>query len=242
MSTNGQTRRARLAVALLAATAVTLTACSDDEAPDDDAATTSEPTAEDRLEQAHTTLAGAGSVRMVLEGVDLPDSAVIIRASGSGTMEPPAFDGTITANVSGVQADVPTIAVDDQLYVKLPFSPGFISTTPEDLNVPDPARLFDVDDGLAGLLTLTEAAEFGEQTRVGAEVTRQITGSLPGQSVRDLLQVGDPEQDFAVSYGLVEDSWEVRTVTITGPFYPPDEATYEVTVDQYGEPVTVTAP
>ncbi|QDO90073.1 LppX_LprAFG lipoprotein [Ornithinimicrobium ciconiae] len=242
MRINGHTRRAGLPLALVVATALTLTACSDGDEPDTDAATTTEPTASDRLEQAHATLVEAGSVRLVLEGIDLPDSAIILKASGSGTMEPAAFDGTITAKVAGVQADVPTIAVDDTLYVKLPFSPGFISTTPEDLKVPDPARLFDVDDGLAGLLTLTEGAEFGEQTRVGADVTQQITGTLPGQSVVDLLYVGDADQDFDVAYGLIEDSWEVRTVTITGPFYPPDDATYEVTIDQYGEPVTVTAP
>lgn len=241
MRTNPHTRRGRLPVALVAA-ALTLTACSGDEEPEGDEETTTEATAADRLEEAHTVLAEAGSVHLVLEGVDLPDSAIILKAEGSGTMEPPAFDGTITAKVSGIQADVPTIAVDDTLYVKLPFSPDFISTTPEDLNVPDPARLFDVDNGLAGLLTLTEGAEFGEQTRVGADVTQQITGTVPGQAVVDLLYVGDESQDFQVEYGLIEDEWEVRTVTITGPFYAPDDATYQVTIDQYGEPVTVTAP
>lgn len=242
MSTNRHTRRTTLPLALAAVAALSLGACSGEEQPDGDEATTTEATAADRLAQAHTVLADAGSVHLKLEGVDLPDSAVILRAEGSGTMEPPAFDGTITAKVGGVQADVPTIAVDDTLYVKLPFSPSFISTTPEDLNVPDPARLFDVDEGLAGLLTLTESPEFGEQTRVGADVTQQITGTVPGQAVRDLLFVGDANQDFTVEYGLIEDDWELRTVKITGPFYPPDDATYSVTLDQYGEPVTVTAP
>lgn len=242
MRTDRHTRRAALPLALTLAGALALTACSGDEEPDGDAETTTEATAADRLEQAHTVLAQAGSVHLVLEGVDLPDSAIILKAEGSGTMDPPAFDGNISAKVSGIQADVPTIAVDDQLFVKLPFAPDFISTSPEDLGVPDPARLFDAEDGLAGLLTLTEGAEFGEQTRVGAEVTQQVTGTVPGQAVVDLLYVGDESQDFQVEYGLIEDDWEVRTVTITGPFYPPDEATYQVTIDQYGEPVTVTAP
>lgn len=243
MRTNPHTRRACLPLAMAAAAALTLTACSGDDDPDgtDEEATT-EVTAADRLEQAHTVLAEAGSVHLVLEGADLPDSAIILSAEGSGTMEPAAFDGTITAKVSGIQADVPTIAVDDALYVKLPFAPDFISTTPDDLGVPDPAKLFDVDSGLAGLLTQTEGAEFGEQTRVGGDVTQQVTGTVPGQAVVDLLYVGDESQDFEVEYGLIEEDWEVRTVTITGPFYPPDDATYQVTIDQYGEPVTVTAP
>ncbi|WP_256842077.1 LppX_LprAFG lipoprotein [Ornithinimicrobium cryptoxanthini] len=244
MRTNGRARRAHLPVALLAVGALGLTACSGDGDGDsaDDEVTTTAPTPQDRLAQAHETLASAGSVHLVLEGVDLPDSAIILKAEGSGTMEPPAFEGTITAKVGGVQADVPTIAVDDTLYVKLPFAPGFINTAPEDLGVPDPAKLFAIEDGLAALLTKTESPAFGEQTRVGSEITQQITGTLPGDEVVDLLFVGDREQDFTVEYGLLEESWQVRTVTITGPFYPPDTATYKVTLDKYGEPVTITAP
>ncbi|NLG23444.1 MAG: LppX_LprAFG lipoprotein [Actinomycetales bacterium] len=242
MRINRHTRRSALPLALAAVTALTLSACSGSDEPDGDAATTTEATAADRLAEAHATLTEAGSVHLELEGVDLPDSAIILKAVGAGTMDPPAFDGTITAKVAGVQADVPTIAVDDTLYVKLPFSPGFVATSPEDLNVPDPARLFDVDDGLAGLLLITESPAFGEQTRVGAEVTQEVTGTVPGQAVNDLLGVGDPAADFTVEYGLIEDSWEVRTVQITGPFYPPDDATYVLTLDEYGEPVTVTAP
>lgn len=242
MRTNGQIRRARLPLTLLTIGALALSACSGDSEGADDEVTTTAPTPQDRLEQAHETLASAGSVHLVLEGVDLPDSAIILKAEGSGTMEPPAFDGTITAKVGGVQADVPTIAVDDSLYVKLPFAPGFINTAPEDLGVPDPAKLFDIDDGLAALLPKTKSPAFGEQTRVGSEITQQITGTLPGDEVVDLLYVGDREQDFTVAYGLLEDNWQLRTVTITGPFYPPDTATYKVTLDKYGEPVTITAP
>ena len=94
----------------------------------------------------------------------------------------------------------------------------------------------------SGLLGLTGSPTFGEQSRVGKDVVQQVTGTVPGQAVVDLLYVGDENQDFTVEYGLVEESWEVRTVRITGPFYPPDDATYLVTLDQYGEPVTVTAP
>lgn len=235
-------RRRALATAVAIAALLGAAACSDDDGGNGTEETAEEPTAQDRLAQAHTTLTGAGSLHLALEGVDLPDSAIIIRAEGAGTMEPAAFDGTITAKVSGVQADVPTIAVEDTLYVQMPFTSSYLSTSPEDLGVPDPARLFDVDTGLASLLTQTENPEFGEPTRSGSEVLQPITGTVPGDTVVDLLHTGDADQEFTVEYGLVEESWELRTVQITGPFYPPDEATYRVTLDQYGEPVTVTAP
>lgn len=243
MKIKGHTTRA-IPVVLAALVGLTLTACSggDDDVKTDDAVITTAPTPVDRLEQAHQQLVDAGSLHLVLQGVDLPDNAVILKADGVGTVDPAAFDGTITAKVGGVQADVPTIAVDDQLYVKLPFAPGFINTAPEDLGVPDPAKLFDVDEGLAALLLKTESPAFGEQSRVGSDIVQEITGTLPGDDVVDLLYAGDRTQDFTVEYGLVEESWEVRTVKITGPFYPPGDATYLVTLDQYGEPVTITAP
>src|SRR5690606_7850222 len=105
MRTNGPVRRAHLPVALLAVGVLTLSACSGDGEGADDEVTTTAPTPQDRLAQAHEALASAGSVHLVLEGVDLPDSAIIVKAEGSGTMEPPAFDGIITAKIGGVQAD-----------------------------------------------------------------------------------------------------------------------------------------
>lgn len=238
-----RTHQATAVVALAAALA--LTACSDDEEPaTDDAATTTEPTAQDRLTQAQGVLTDAGSVSLLMEGTDLPEgqNAYIISADGAGTLEPPAFEGVIIAQLSGVQAEVPTIAVDDALYVELPFTSRYVETDPADLGVPDPAQLFDVETGLVGLLGQTEGAEFGEQTRAGSDVLRQVTGTLPGDAVADLLYVGDREADFDVVYGLVEESWEVRTVTVTGPFYPSVETTYTLTLDDYGDPVEITAP
>lgn len=232
----------RRTAALLAASVLALTACSGDDG--DPAPETSAPSAADRLEQARTVLTDAGSVALTLTGSDLPDdvSSLVIAAEGSGTMEPAAFEGTITAKVQGIQADVPTVAVDDQLYVKLPFTPGYITTTPEDLNVPDPARLFDPEEGIVSLLSTTEGAAFGEQRRQEREILQEVTGTLPGQAIVDLLNVGDADATFDVTYGLVEESWQVRTVAITGPFYPPATSSYTLTLESYGEPVEVTKP
>ena len=228
----------------LAALALVLAGCTDDEG---DAATSSAPpppTAEDRLAQAHDVLVDAGSVSLALAGTDLPEdeTSYIISAEGAGTMEPPAFDGTITAVVAGVQADIPTVALDGQLFVKLPYVPAHVNTDPEELGVPDPATLFDRESGLVSLLKQTDDPQFGERSRAGAEVVQQVVGTLPGEIVTDLLYAGDAESSFDVTYGLVEESWQVRSVEITGPFYPPTTSTYTVTLDQYGEPVTVTEP
>lgn len=238
-------RHTRHLAVLALASALALTACSDDEG--DDATTSSAPpppTAKDRLEQAHDVLVEAGSVHLEMSGSQLPEdeNSYIISAVGDGTMEPPAFAGTITAKVAGIQADVPTVALDGELWVKLPYVPTHVKTDPADLNVPDPATLFDTEDGLVGLLPQTEDPQFGERARAGSEIVQEVTGTLPGEAVTALLYVGDAQSPFEVVYGLVEESWEVRTVTITGPFYPPASSTYALTLDRYGVPVTVTRP
>ncbi|ANS78954.1 hypothetical protein SGUI_1558 [Serinicoccus hydrothermalis] len=223
---------------------VALAGCSDDDGEESATSSAPPPTAQDRLEQAHGVLTDAGSVHLTMAGADLPEeeSSYIISADGSGTMDPPAFDGTITAVVAGVQADIPTVALDGQLFVKLPYVPAHVNTDPEELGVPDPATLFDRESGLVSLLTQTDDPQFGERSRAGAEVVQQVVGTLPGEIVTALLYAGDAESSFDVTYGLVEESWQVRSVEITGPFYPPTTSTYTVTLDQYGEPVTVTEP
>lgn len=236
-------RPTRRALAALAVGAVlTLAACSGD--AEEQAPTTEAPTAADRLAQAHDVLVDAGSVHLELSGTDLPEeeTSYIVSAVGDGTMDPPAFTGTITAKLAGVQAEVPTVALDGDLWVKLPYVPAHVKTDPADLGVPDPATLFDPADGLVGLLPQTQDPQFGQKTRAGADVVQGITGTLPGQAVTDLLHVGDASSPFEVTYGLVEESWQVRTVEITGPFYPPASSTYTVTLTAYGEPVTVTKP
>lgn len=244
---NGPGRAWALAAAVSLAALLGTAACSgdgDDETTEETAEVTAEPTPEDRLAQARDVLTEAGAVSLEMTGSNLPEDLdnYIIKAVGAGSMDPPSFEGTITANVSGIQADVPTIAFAGELHVQLPFTPDYIQTSPEDLNVPDPAKLFDPEEGIVSLLTTTEGAEFGEQSREGREIVQQVTGTLPGQVVVDLLGVGDTEGTFEVTYGLVEESWEVRTVTITGPFYPPAESSYALTLDDFGTPVTIEAP
>jgi lipoprotein LprG len=236
------TRTQPATAALALGASLLLAACSG--SGEGEVGTTQAPTAADRLDQAADVLVDAGTVHLALVGTDLPEeeSSYVIAAEGDGTMEPPAFDGTITAKLAGIQADIPTVALDDELWVKLPFAPAHVRTAPEDLNVPDPATLFDPESGLVGLLPQTQDAQFGEQVRAGAEVVQEVTGTLPGEAVTALLQAGDPAADFDVTYGLVEETWQVRTVEITGPFYPPATSTYTVTLDGYGDPVTVTRP
>ena len=57
-----------------------------------------------------------------------------------------------------------------------------------------------------------------------------------------LLGVGDATKSYDVTYGITVPGGELRTVTMTGPFYKGAISTYTLTLDQYGAPVEISKP
>lgn len=184
----------------------------------------------------------ATSVRMTMTSRDIPtDAQGVLGAKGVGA-HPPAFMGTVTARVKGIQADIDIIAVDGKIYAKLPLVPGMRQVTQDQLDAPDPAMLFNPDKGITPLLTMTTDAAYGPATRSGSDVLATITGNLPGAKIVDLFWTGDRSAEFAVSYGFIEATGELRTVEVTGPFFGAATSTYALTLDQYGQQVEIRAP
>jgi len=232
--------------------AAALAACSGS-----DDAQVRETTAAEQLAAAKVKVDAATSLHLTLRSRDLPASANgVIGADGSGT-HAPAFKGTLNARISGFEAKVDVVAISGLLHVKLPFTTEFVEADPREYDAPDPARLFSADGGISSLLTATIAPVEGPKTRVGKEVLTTITGTLPGTSVERLLSIGDASKTFKVTYGITDPGGELRTVTMSGPFYqratptPATSATatstaatptYLLTLDRYGAPVEISKP
>jgi lipoprotein LprG len=139
------------------------------------------------------------------------------------------------------------VALDNVLYVKLPFTTEFAPIDPKAYNAPNPAQLFATEGGITSLVTATTNPVEGKATRAGADVLRTISGKLPGDSVAKLLNVGDATKTFDVTYGITDPGGELRSVTMTGPFYKgatatPATSTYVLTLDKYGVPVEISKP
>jgi lipoprotein LprG len=189
----------------------------------------------------------ATSMHLTLSSSGIPESAAgVLAAEGSGT-HAPAFKGTLDARISGVQAKVDVVALDNVLYVKLPFTTEFAPIDPKAYNAPNPAQLFATEGGITSLVTATTNPVEGKATRAGADVLRTISGKLPGDSVAKLLNVGDATKTFDVTYGITDPGGELRSVTMTGPFYKgatatPATSTYVLTLDKYGVPVEISKP
>lgn len=199
-------------------------------------------TASQQLAAAKAKLDAATSMHLTLRSSGIPASVDgALGADGSGT-HAPAFKGTLDARISGFEAKVDVVSIDKLLYVKLPFTTQFVQADPKTYNAPDPAQLFATSGGITSLLTATTNPVEGAKIRVGPDVLQTITGTLPGATVARLLNIGDATQTFHVTYGITDSGGQLRTVTMTGPFYKGATSTYTLTLDQYGAPVEIIKP
>jgi len=225
----------RSVVLLLMAAA--LAACSGS-----DKAQIKTPTAAEQLAAAKVKFDAATSMHLTLRSSGIPESVNgVLAADGSGT-KAPAFKGTLNARLSGIELKLGVVAVDKLLYVKLPFTTDFTEVDPKTYNAPDPAQLFAAEGGISSLMTATTNPVEGKRVRVGSEVLQTITGTLQGNSVLKLLNIGDATKTFNVTYGITVPGGELRTVTVVGPFYPGATSTYILTLDKYGAPVEISKP
>lgn len=231
----------KLAAAVLSGLCVvTVTSCSSD--PQGASSGQSQQSPAQQLAAAKTKVDAAPSVHLKLASANVPQGASgVVSADGWGK-HPPAFKGTFKVTLKGVQADAEITSIGGEVYAKLPLIPGTNKIDPKTFGLPDPAVLFSPDQGLTTLLTATTAPVAGDKVRQGSEVLSTIKGSLPGKAVTDLFLIGDSSGTFSVTYGLT-DSQELRQVVITGPFFGAGTtSTYTLTLDQYGQPVTISKP
>jgi lipoprotein LprG len=226
-------RRSVLAVAGLA---LALTGCSGtDETP-------AKPVAE-RLAAAKSAFDGATTVALDLTSRDVPPRENgVTAAKGSGVIDAsePKFAGTITGTIEGVAGTVDLICLGDTAYMKF-FTPDYVETDLTTLNAPNPALFFDPAKGISSLLTEAASPKADGQTRAGSEVLDKVGGTLPGTRIEDLFHLGDGTGTFTVTFGLTAKD-ELRTASLTGPFFPGTTATYVLTLTDYGKPVEVTRP
>ena len=216
---------------------VALAGCSDDpaEAP--------QPSPTEQLAAAKVAFDTAKTVQLDLTSRDVPPRENgVTRAKGAGVISAtePKFQGTITGTIKGLAGTIDVIAIGADTYLKF-FTPDYKKTDFETLNAPNPAMFFDPATGISALLPQTADPKEDGRARAGTEVLDKISGTLPGSSIEDLFHLGDGTGTYAVSYGLT-DADQLRTATLTGPFFPGVQATYVVKLTDYGTPVEITSP
>lgn len=215
---------------------VALAGCSGDKAPPQQSPT-------EQLAAAKIAFDAAKTVQLDLTSRDVPARENgVTRAKGAGVISAttPKFQGTITGTIKGLAGTIDVIAVGADTYLKF-FTPDYKKTDFDTLNAPNPAMFFDPATGISALIPQTASPKDDGQTRAGTEVLDKVSGTLPGSTVEDLFHLGDGTGTYAVSYGLTGAD-QLRSATLTGPFFPGVQATYVVTLTDYGTPVEITSP
>jgi len=192
---------------------------------------------------AKKTLDETSGVKIELSTKDLPDGIQgLTHAEGVG-VHPPGFEGTITAEVSGVSVDVDVIATDGKVWIKF-LTPGFTRADPADYGAPNPADLMETSGGLSDLLVNTDNLKKGDEVRGGAnneEILTEYTGTVPASFVKSVIPSSSGD-DFDATYTISSDG-ELRQAKLTGAFYPDsDHMTYTLDFDDYGTEKDISAP
>ncbi len=197
----------------------------------------------DLLARAKSTLDDASSVHFVLTSDGAPAGGTALLGGEGDIARPASFDGTLQVQAFGSSIDAQVVSVDGTVYAQLPLTSGYSVVDPATLGVGDPGALIDPDTGISQLLTAAQSPELGEESRVDGEVVREVTGTLPGDLVADLLTSEDPSQDVTAVFSVVTSSGELRQVELSGPFFSAEgTGSYTIVLSDFGADVSITAP
>lgn len=226
-----------LALAASALVLGTLTGCSGSDGGSATADTAAILTA------ARAGLDGARSLHFTLTSTNVPTDGTRL-VSGEGVVaRPESFEGKLGVLLNGSTVSVDLISAGGTVYAKLPFSSDFQVTDPAAFGLSDPANLIDSTTGISRMFgELTEVTGKGEK-RIEDDVVTQVDGSLPGSLVDDLLTSADPAKPVKAELYITKSTNQLRRVVLTGPFFDKaQDSTFSLLLDQYGAPVTITAP
>ncbi|MBF4160954.1 LppX_LprAFG lipoprotein [Nocardioides acrostichi] len=233
-------RRALVPLALVPALLLTGCSGSDDGS---DGADEKAATPQEALDAARSALDDTSGVTIALRTDALPDGVSgLLSAEGQAT-HAPAFDGSVTVRYSGIEPQVPIIAVDGKVYAQVPLTTGWSTIDPTDYGTVDPASLLAPDEGFSALLASVQGLEQGDQVRGGTDnkdILTTYTGTVPEESVAGIVPAATGEFDATLT---LTDSDELTQMKLTGDFYASgDDVTYTVDFSDYGSTPDITAP
>lgn len=234
---NSSTRASRFGATVIAALALSLlTGCSGSSGgPATDPA--------DLLARARSTLDAADTLHFTLTSTDTPGVKTRLVGGEGVVARPKSFQGKLSVLLNGSQVSIDLVSSGGKVYAQLPFSKGFTVTDPATFGLSDPANLIDAKTGISRMFgELTAVTVKGDQ-RIGDDVVTQLDGALPGSLVEDLLTSKDPAKPVQAQLYVTKSTHQLRRVVLTGPFFDKaQDSTFTLVLDQFGAPVTVTAP
>jgi lipoprotein LprG len=199
--------------------------------------------AKNLLSEGKTTIDNSPSFHFKLTTAGIPEGSGTTIVGGEGDLaRPDKLVGSFSISVSGLQAAVKVAAGGGAFYAQLPFQKSYTPTDPSSFGVADPAQLISPNGGLSSILSETNQATYGGQTRINGEVLDIVSGSVPGKDIT-VLPDKDPSRPVGVKAFVNPSDHQVRRVVLTGPIETTaPTASFTVTLTNYGEHVAFAIP
>lgn len=233
---------ALVSCALVLSASVGLTACSSTSGGGGHSSSSSAETPPaQRLAAAKKVLDATSGVHLKLSSTDFPKGENGVTGGEGDGSHAPAFKGTLSGQLSSLQATFPVVAVDGKVWAKLPIWPKMRTIKPADYGAPDPAKLFATHGGLSDLLIKAQDPHDAGQARAGRVVVHIIKAKLSGKDVTSVLAIGKSAQTYDANYNVTDDN-KVTSVQLVGVFAGSTRSTYELDLSNYGQKVDVQAP
>jgi hypothetical protein len=194
------------------------------------------------LRRSRAVLDATRAVHFTLAGHDIVGSSVELTAGSGDLVRPDELTGSFTVSSGGLSGSVGVVEVGGRFYAEPPFASHYSVTNPAGYGLGDPAALLDPTTGVSALLTSMTGVHAEGRRRISGELVAVIGGTIPGRLVPVL-----PDLARAVPVTLTASidptTAQLRQVSLAGPFTSAKATTtYTVTLTDYGEHVTVTAP
>ena len=195
------------------------------------------------LAKARSTVNAASAVHFTVTSNRLPNAGTVLRSGDGDLARPGELRGTFQIAIDSLPTSISIIETSGKFYVKLPFASNYQISDPSKFGFGDPAQLIDPNTGISRLLTQIGNPKVTGHSRVNGEVLETITGTVPGNDVTEFLPDVAPNQPVQLVLGINPRSAQVRQFQATGPFVvATTQSTYVVTLTNYNEAVTITAP
>ncbi len=220
-----------------------VTGCGGSKSKPAAASASATPNAEAMLAEAKATLDATSSLHFALTTTNVPSGSGGITSGEGDVARPDKFQGTLKVSSSGLSGTVKVVSVGGVVWAKLPLLPGYHKIDPAKYGISDPGNLLNPDTGLSSLLLEPTNATYKGQVRVDGVVLDQVDATLPGAAVDKIFSSADPSQPVDAQFGIEPSTHEIRSATITGPFFSSSQkSTLAIGLSNYGETVSISAP
>jgi LppX_LprAFG lipoprotein len=193
------------------------------------------------LQRAKATIDASQSVHFVLTSQGVSGGGTNITGGEGDLARPDQLQGSFTVTIGGFNANVKVVSKGGVFAAQLPFQRKYTRTNPATFGLTDPSRLLDREHGLSSLLTAGTGAKVTGQERLAGELLYEVTSTVPGSSV-PVLPNANPSQPVTMVAAINPNNYQLRQISLTGPFTSSSDSTFVVTLTKYNEPVTITLP